>query len=74
MGQYWKMLNVDARQELHNPGGLKLGEILYGEVAASIVPYLVVPPLPDMLPCITPSTGGGYSTYVTPVPQASFHR
>lgn len=45
MGQYWKLVNIDARQELANDGGLKFKEILWNRMTEQLVDLLQVPGL-----------------------------
>jgi hypothetical protein len=43
MGQYWKIVNLDKRQELRNHDFPKLVEILWNEVSEGLVDLLQVP-------------------------------
>ncbi|KLO15823.1 hypothetical protein SCHPADRAFT_902047 [Schizopora paradoxa] len=40
MGQYWKIVNIDKKRQVYNPGGLKLCEILYSRSAEQLVGLL----------------------------------
>lgn len=64
MSQCWKILNVDAKEELPNFGA-KLGPILYGDTAASIVQYLVALPLPVRSPYLKKAAIDAFSTYTS---------
>ncbi|KAI7551419.1 hypothetical protein KC317_g14008, partial [Hortaea werneckii] len=49
MGQYWELINIDARQHLLNHGGgRKLGEVLHNRLPEMLVDLLKVPDLKRM--------------------------
>lgn len=49
MGQYWELINIDARQQLLNHGGgRKLWEILHNRLPEMLVDLLKVPDLKRM--------------------------
>lgn len=43
MGQYWKLINIDRKEELHNDGGLKLWEMLMNGCLEQLVDLIRKP-------------------------------